>query len=47
VWMFFVSWKSEAKTRMNSGPGAIGGTSRGSEKTAMPVVGSNAIAPSC
>src|SRR5918992_2805230 len=24
VWMFFVSWLSEANTRMNSGPASIG-----------------------
>ena len=47
VWMFFVSWKSDAKTRMNSGPGWIGFASLGIEKTAIPVAGSYCSAPSC
>jgi hypothetical protein len=46
VLMFFVSWKSEAKIRMNDGPAASGRTSRGNEKTAIPVCWSYEKAPS-
>src|SRR5919109_750589 len=45
--MFFASWKSEATTRMNSVPARRGFSSRGIGKTAIPVAGSNLVAPYC
>ncbi len=44
---FFVSWKSAATMRMNSGPGKSGCESFGIGKTATPVFGSNRTAPIC
>src|SRR4029453_14202207 len=45
--MFFASWKSDATMRMNPVPAGIGFSCRGYGKTATPVAGSNAVAPSC
>ena len=45
VLMFFDSWKSDATTCMNCVPGSSGSASRGMENEAIPVAGSNSVAP--